>query len=187
LGSFFAEILEQGGHDLWVVRPSCAHQPSTDSDRSELETFIHQQERYLRINTGIESYPYSFVLTDAKGDIIADYPCIYQTEAERDRQINYLWRSYGTESNRLWIGQLTFCDQAAATRETERICFLATQPERYRITPGITIYSLSLTDETGQVIAEHPEMYKTQAEGHREIERLWRRFFSASCLQTKLK
>ncbi|MGK7931452.1 MAG: hypothetical protein AB4041_08455, partial [Microcystaceae cyanobacterium] len=173
-GSFYSEIWEQGGHDLWIVRPSYAHEPS-DGD---IETLRHQIKNYVRINTEIEDYPYGFQLKDATNTIIADYPCLYATEKERNDQINYLWRNYDTSSDRLWIGTETFRDQGAATREGERIRCLAAQRERYGINQerGSHSYSLTLTDEMGQVIANHPQRYGTQAEAYRQIERLWRQF-----------
>ena len=173
-GSFYSEIWEQGGHELWIVRPSYAHEPS---DR-DIETLRHQIKNYVRIETEIEDYPYGFQLKDATNTIIADYPCLYATEKERNDQINYLWRNYDTSGDRLWIGTETFRDQGAATREGERIRCLAAQRECYQINQGIGShsYSLTLTDEMGQVIANHPQRYGTQAEAYRQMERLWRQF-----------
>ncbi|MDJ0728844.1 MAG: hypothetical protein QNJ33_02520 [Crocosphaera sp.] len=210
-GSFYPEIWEQGGHALWIIRPSCAHEPSTESDRRDIEILAHQIKNYVRIETEIEDYPYGFQLKDETETIIADYPCLYATEKERNDQITYLWRNYGTGGDRLWIGTETFRDQGAATREGERISRLAAQRERYGMNQEIgshsqpirTVllfsfivlidsrlyrlslvffenyfysYSLTLTDETGQVIANHPKRYGTQAEAYRQMERLWRQF-----------
>lgn len=91
-------------------------------------------------------------------------------------------------AERFWIGRKTFPDSAAAMTEADLIRVLARQPERYFPTStsiGTCPYAFSLKDETGEVIADHPGFYRTEAERDRQIQQLWRRFSGpASFVQT---
>ncbi len=177
-GAFFAEIWEDGGDRLWMIRQTFLDWSIADAKAARIRTLARQPERYLLINTGLASRPYAFALTDETDEVIADYPYVYATEADRDCQIQRLRRHYEQGGDRLWIGQRTFSDQVAAANEADRICILARQPERYTIDRGVGTcpYTFSLKDETGEVIANHPGMYKTEADCNRQIQQLWRRF-----------
>ena len=163
-------------------------------------------ERYQRLDNLPAPQSFGFELLDEAGELIARHlnsdgtPLGYATEAERDAAIEKIicyaaqaeirysivnpegaffaevWEDGG---DRLWIGRKTFPDTTAATAEADRIRALARQPERYfPINTGIGIctYALALTDETGEVIADHPGFYRIAAERDRQIQQLWRRF-----------
>ncbi|MBD1848314.1 hypothetical protein H6F89_34200 [Cyanobacteria bacterium FACHB-63] len=181
-GSFFAEVWQEGGDRLWVARQTAEDEASgstTDAQSNHIRILARQAQRYLRINTGTGSHSYGFALTNETGKIVADYPYLYETEADRDQRIQQLLADYGQGGICLWIGQTNFPNQAAAAAEVNRICQLARDPDRYQVNDngvGSCPFSFSLTDELGNLIAIHPDTYKTAEKRDRQIEQFCKRF-----------
>ncbi|HEY9619690.1 MAG TPA: hypothetical protein V6C78_04935 [Crinalium sp.] len=97
-GAFFAEVWEEGGDRLWIGRKTFPDQATAMTEADRIRTLASQADRYFANSTGIGTCPYAFSLTDETGDVIADHPGFYETEAERDRQIQRLWRQFSGPS-----------------------------------------------------------------------------------------
>jgi uncharacterized protein YegP (UPF0339 family) len=102
-GSFFAEVGDEAddfrqdrkAQRLWIGRQNFPTKVAAEVEADRIRDLSRQQARYLPIDAVIGICSYSFALMDEAGVVIADHAGFYETTAERDRQIQQLWRRFG--------------------------------------------------------------------------------------------
>ena len=185
-GAFSAQVQDEQGETIWSGRQIFPDSEAAEDEAKRICALAQYLDKYLLVNTGIGTCPYSFALKDEADVVVADHPSFYPTQVARDRQIqrwqlaftgakaflqirehdvSYTFQVWDA-SEQIIVRGTEYESESAAQEILSRVLLRSKDPEAYqpvqRRADGW--FSFTLEDSEGTILAEHPSFYATESE-----------------------
>ncbi|MFC4873929.1 hypothetical protein [Negadavirga shengliensis] len=179
---YFIDLVSPDGKDLLVGSTAFADEASAKASWENFLTRASRTENYRFTDAADSKYPFGFELLDNEGKVMARSAISYATQAESNmalraiiqlvRHTEWLVNISGeTGSYLFWVGDSQeskllqsvgdYPDETAVNAGLKQVLELGQHLHNYQKTEN---FGFELVDANGQVLANHPDQYESDAE-----------------------